>query len=102
MLSAGNIGQPARPGAATALCATSSAATAASRAPRRAPRARSVTGRLADEAQLGRAREQRGHGDAEALRIVDPDVAQRLDDLRVLDRFGDRQLAHQVADAVDR
>src|SRR5438034_9783420 len=40
--------------------------------------------------------------DAIALRVVDADLAQALQDLLVLDEFRDRLLFHYVADVVDR
>jgi hypothetical protein len=46
--------------------------------------------------------EDGGLGDRETLRVVDADRAQRIQDREALDRFGDRLLAHDVADPVDR
>src|SRR5437762_4196164 len=40
--------------------------------------------------------------DAVALRVVDADLAQALQDLIVLDEFRDRLLFHHVADVIDR
>src|SRR6478752_3061964 len=46
--------------------------------------------------------ERRGHGDGEALRVIDADRAQRFERIAVLDRLGDRLFPHVMADAVDR
>src|SRR5690349_18714153 len=66
---------------------------AASDRPRGSAGAASGDGGLEDALRLG---------DAVALRVIDAEAGEHLDDLGVLGKLGDRLLAGQVPDLVDR